>query len=59
MSNKEVEEYIKKLDDGLALAEKEMLQDKASRNESIVYSDSHGHIRHALAADVLEGKLGN
>ena len=49
MSNKEVEEYIKRLDEGLALAEKEMLQDKASRNESIVYSDSHGHIKRALA----------
>lgn len=27
MSDKEVEEYIKKLDEGLALAEKEMLQE--------------------------------
>lgn len=59
MSNKEVEEYIKRLDEGLALAEKEMLQDKASRNESIIYSDSHGQIRHALATDVLEGKICN
>lgn len=58
MSNKEVEEYIKRLDEGLALAEKEMLQDKASRNESIVYSDSHGHIKRALATDVINGKLG-
>lgn len=58
MSNKEVEEYIKRLDEGLALAEKEMLQDKASRNESIVYSDNHGHIKRALATDVINGKLG-
>ena len=44
MSDKEVEEYIKRLDEGLALAEQEMLQDKASRNETIVYSDGHGNI---------------
>ena len=53
MSDKEVEEYIKRLDKGLALAEQEMLQDKASRNETIVYSDGHGNIKRALASDVL------
>ena len=51
MSDKEVEEYIKRLDEGLALAEQ--LQDKASRNETIVYSDGHGNIKRALASDVL------
>lgn len=53
MSDKEVEEYIKRLDEGLALAEQEMLQDKASRNETIVYSDGYGNIKRALASDVL------
>lgn len=53
MSDKEVEEYIKRLDEGLALAEQEMLQDKASRNETIVYSDGQGNIKRALASDVL------
>lgn len=57
MSNKEVEEFIKKLDDGLALAEQEMLKDKASRNETVVYSDGNGHIKHALASDILAGKI--
>lgn len=57
MSNKEVEEFIKKLDDGLALAEQEMLKDKASRNEAVVYSDGNGHIKHALASDILAGKI--
>lgn len=57
MSNKEAELFIKKLDDGLALAEQEMLQDKASRGESIVYSDKDGNIKHALASDVLAGKI--
>lgn len=59
MSDKEVEEYIKKLDEGLALAEKEMLQEKASRNEYIIYSGEDGKIKRALAADVLAGKIKN
>lgn len=57
MSNKEAELFIKKLDAGLALAEQEMLRDKASRGESIVYSDREGNIKRALAADVLAGKI--
>lgn len=57
MSNKEAEAFIKKLDEGLALAEQVMLRDKASRGESIVYSDSTGNIKHALASDVLTGRV--
>ncbi len=57
MSNKEAEVFIKKLDEGLALAEIEMLKDKASRNESIVYTDRCGNIKRALANDVLAGKV--
>ncbi len=57
MSEKEVEEFFKKVDEGLALAEQEMLRDKASRGESIIYSDGHGHILRALASDVLAGKV--
>lgn len=57
MSNKEVEDFVKSLDAGLALAEQEMLRDKASRGESIVYSDKSGNIKRALAADVLAGKI--
>lgn len=57
MSNKEAQEFFHKLDNGLALAEQEMLRDKASRGESIVYSDKDGNIKHALASDVLAGKI--
>jgi hypothetical protein len=57
MSNKEIDAFIKKLDEGLAMAEEEMLRDKASRGESIVYSDSKGNIKHALASDVLAGHI--
>lgn len=34
-----------------------MLRDKASRGESIVYSDREGNIKRALASDVLVGKV--
>ncbi len=54
MSNREALDFIKKLDEGLALAEQVMLRDKASRGESIVCSDGNGHIRRVLASDVLK-----
>ncbi|MST84090.1 ribosome recycling factor [Hallella mizrahii] len=57
MSNQEAEAFIKKLDEGLAIAEQEMLRDKASRGESVVYSDSQGNIKHVLASDVLAGRV--
>lgn len=57
MSNKEIEAFVKKMDEGLALAEQEMLKDKASRNETVVYTDGNGHIKHALASDILAGKI--
>ena len=57
MTDKEVEEYIKKLDEALALAEQEMLKDKASRNEYIIYSGKDRKIKRALAADVRAGKI--
>lgn len=57
MSNKEVEDFVKKIDEGVSISHREMLRDKASRGESIVYSDRDGNIKHALASDVLAGKI--
>ena len=57
MSNKEADAFVKKLDEGLALAEQVMLREKASRGETIVYSDSKGNIKYALASKVLAGKI--
>ena len=57
MSNQEAEAFIKKLDEGLAFVEQEMLRDKASRGESVVYSDTKGNIKHVLASDVLAGRV--
>ena len=43
MSDKEVKEFIDKLDAGLKLAEKRMLQEKALRDETVViYSETKG-----------------
>lgn len=59
MSNKEFYNFVNKVDEGLALAEQNMLRDKASRVESIFYSDRDGNIKHALVSDVLAGKIKN
>lgn len=57
MSNKDAQDFFNKLDKGLALAEQDMLTDKASRGESVIYSDKDGNIKHVLASDVLAGNI--
>lgn len=57
MSESEAQEYFAMLDKALAEAEQEMLRDKASRGESLVYADRDGNIYRALASDVLAGRV--
>ena len=53
MSDKEVKEFMAKLDAGLKLAEKRMLQEKALRNETVVmYSEKDG-IQYIPAKQVI------
>ena len=53
MSDKEVREFMVKLDAGLKLAEKRMLQEKALRNETVViYSEEKG-IQHIPAKQII------
>lgn len=53
MSDKEVKEFMAKLDAGLKLAEKRMLQEKALRNETVViYSEKEG-IQYIPAKQVI------
>ena len=59
MSNKKIYNIVNKVKEGLTLAEQNKIRDKASRGESIVYSDRDGNIKHALASDVLAGKIKN
>ena len=53
MSNREVKNFTRKLETGLRLAEKRMLEEKALRNETIVVSSAAGSIQYISAREVL------
>ena len=53
MSDKEVKEFMDKLDAGLKLAEQRMLQEKTLRGESlIIYTEEYG-IQHVAPQQFL------
>ncbi|MBQ8223126.1 MAG: ribosome recycling factor [Bacteroidales bacterium] len=53
MSNKEANEFVEKLNAGLELAEKRMLQEKSMRGEDVViYTEDKG-IQHIPASQVI------
>ena len=54
MSEKEIEAYLENLEIGLAEAEKKMLQEKAVRGESVVYTDSNNNVVHIPASEVIK-----
>jgi hypothetical protein len=53
MSDKEYKDLSKKIDKGLELAEKRMLQEKALRGESVVVCDKDNNIRRIPAKQVI------
>ena len=53
MSNKEIREFTAKLDKGLQIAEKRMLEEKALHNETVVVSNAEGEIEYIPAKDIL------
>ena len=53
MSDKEYKDLSKKIDKGLELAEKRMLQEKALRGESVVVCDKNNNIRRIPAQQVI------
>ncbi len=53
MSNKEVQDFTRKLEAGLQLAEKRMLEEKALHDETIVVSNEAGKIEYLSAREVL------
>ena len=53
MSDNEVLEFSKKLNEGLKLAEKRMLQEKALRNEDIIVSSDGKTIRRVPARQII------
>lgn len=54
MSNKEVKNFTRKLETGLRLAEKRMLEEKALRDETIVVSKAEGGFVYIPAKEVLQ-----
>ncbi|MBO5250509.1 MAG: ribosome recycling factor [Bacteroidaceae bacterium] len=57
MSDKEVKEFMDKLDAGLKLAEERMLQEKSLRGETVVvYTEDKG-IQHIPASQVIAGQV--
>ncbi|MBP3227180.1 MAG: hypothetical protein J6M53_00150 [Bacteroidaceae bacterium] len=54
MSDKEVEAYFEKLKEGLALAEKRMLEDKMLRGEDVLQARSDGTVYSEPASVVYE-----
>ena len=53
MSNKEVKEFTRKLEDGLQIAEKRMLEEKALRGEDIIVSSDGKTIERIPAKQLL------
>ena len=53
MSDKEYLEFSEKLNKGLLLAEKRMLQEKALHDESVVVCDKDGNIKRIPAKQVI------
>lgn len=53
MSDKEYKDLSKKIDSGLLLAEKRMLQEKALRGESVVVCDKNNNIQRIPAQQVI------
>lgn len=53
MSNKEVQALAEKIRDGLEIAEREMLEEKALRGQDIVVCDDNNNIQRIPARQLL------
>jgi hypothetical protein len=53
MSEEEILELQDKIDEGLRLAEKRMLQEKALHDECVIVQNSDGEIQHISAKQVI------
>ena len=53
MSDKELELYLEKLDEGLAESRKKLLNEYALYNECLVEGDGKGNVVHVSARDIL------
>lgn len=53
MSNKEIEDFVKTVDEGLKEAERVMLEEKALHDEDVIVADKDGNIISIPAKKVL------
>ena len=53
MSNKEVQALAEKIRDGLEIAEREMLEEKALRGQDIVVCDDNNNIQRIPSSQLL------
>ncbi|ERK01402.1 hypothetical protein [Hoylesella pleuritidis] len=53
MSDKEIELYLKTLDEGLKAAERQMLEEETLYNESVTIRDENNQIVNIPAKDLL------
>lgn len=54
MSEREIEDFISKVDAGLAEAQHNMLVEKALHNQCVVIADEQGNVLHIPAKDLLQ-----
>lgn len=53
MSEREIEDFINKVDAGLAEAQHNMLVEKALHNQNVVIADEQGNVLHIPAKQLL------
>jgi hypothetical protein len=54
MTEEYVEEFLKKVEDGLLEAQKKMLHEYALHDDSVVIGDADGNVLHVPAKEILE-----
>ena len=57
MSNKEVQALAERIKEGLEIAEREMLEEKALRGQDVVVCDDNNNIQRIPASQVIANQL--
>lgn len=53
MSNKEIEAYLKTIEEGFIESERILLKEKAAKNEPVINCDENGNIVRIPAEDII------
>ena len=57
MSNKEVQALAERIKEGLEIAEREMLEEKALRGQDVIVCDDNNNIQRIPASQVIANQL--